>query len=165
MLVSASIPLSVSSKLPQIIRCFQLGSTGQLSAFLVFNSLFGCLARVYTTSTETGDKPVFWNYVLNSLLNGVLAAQMIATWNKDADRSDKPRLTSAVRAHEPARYQAKDEISGQARPASQARDDKAGNVAAALMDKQSQPGTPTGVSKTSRTSSPASAKRYVRKLE
>ena len=37
-LVAASIPLSLSAKVPQIIQNFRNRSTGQLSAFLVFNS-------------------------------------------------------------------------------------------------------------------------------
>lgn len=41
-LQTVTIPLSLSSKLPQIISNARAGSTGQLSAFLVFNSLAGC---------------------------------------------------------------------------------------------------------------------------
>lgn len=37
-LVAASIPLSLSAKVPQIIANYRNKSTGQLSAFLVFNS-------------------------------------------------------------------------------------------------------------------------------
>ena len=37
-LVAVSIPLSLSAKIPQIVKNFQMKSTGQLSAFLVFNS-------------------------------------------------------------------------------------------------------------------------------
>ena len=37
-LVAASIPLSLSSKVPQIVSNHRNKSTGQLSAFLVFNS-------------------------------------------------------------------------------------------------------------------------------
>lgn len=40
-LVAASIPLSLSSKVPQIVSNHRNKSTGQLSAFLVFNSCVG----------------------------------------------------------------------------------------------------------------------------
>lgn len=81
-LLAASIPLSLSSKLPQIAANFSNGSTGQLSAFLVFNSLAGCLARVFTTATETGDKTLWWSFVSASILNGVIALQMLWYWNQ-----------------------------------------------------------------------------------
>lgn len=140
LLLTASIPISLSSKLPQIISNFRLGSTGQLSAFLVFNSLAGCLARVYTTSTETGDDVLWWGFALGALLNGVLALQMVATWNKD-----EVRVPVKEKAHEDL------------------------EKVQVLADKEVE--TPvkkvasTSSPKVSRTSSPASAKRYVRKLE
>ena len=80
-LLAASIPLSLSSKVPQIAKIWQSGTTGQLSAFLVFNSLAGCLARVFTTATETGDRTLWWSFVSASVLNAVIAAQMLYYWN------------------------------------------------------------------------------------
>lgn len=74
-----------------------MGSTGQLSAFLVFNSLAGCAARVFTTATETGDRVLWWGFVLATALNGVLAIQMALYWNKIDEKKEKVRLTSAVR--------------------------------------------------------------------
>lgn len=50
-LFTLSIPLSVLSKIPQIISNARSGSTGQLSAFLVFASLAGTAARVYTSKS------------------------------------------------------------------------------------------------------------------
>lgn len=85
-LAAFCIPLALFSKLPQIISNIRLGSTGQLSAFLVFNSLAGCLARVFTTATETGDRVLWWGFVLAALLNGVLALQMALYWNKSGDK-------------------------------------------------------------------------------
>ncbi|GJN93487.1 hypothetical protein Rhopal_006544-T1 [Rhodotorula paludigena] len=81
-LQTLTIPLALSSKLPQIVSNFRAGSTGQLSAFLVFNSLAGCLARVFTTRTETNDPVLFWGFALGALLNGVIALQMILYRNK-----------------------------------------------------------------------------------
>ncbi|GAA5988812.1 hypothetical protein JCM10908_006181 [Rhodotorula pacifica] len=76
-LQTLTIPLSLSSKVPQIVESFKAKSTGQLSAFLVVNSLAGCLARVFTTMSETKDPLLLWNFALAALLNGVIFAQMI----------------------------------------------------------------------------------------
>jgi mannose-P-dolichol utilization defect protein 1 len=95
-LVASSIPLALSSKLPQILSNFRMGSTGQLSAFLVFNSLAGCAARVFTTATETGDPLLWWGFVLATALNGVLAIQMAAYWKG----GEKERLTTGIRVPE-----------------------------------------------------------------
>lgn len=98
-LFTLSIPLSVLSKIPQIISNARSGSTGQLSAFLVFASLAGTAARVYTSmsftamvtglfalklrmslvvtaSQETGDTLLFFNYALGAALNSILAVQL-----------------------------------------------------------------------------------------
>lgn len=50
-LQTLTVPLSLSSKVPQIVSNFRNGSTGQLSAFLVFNSLAGyaCILRLPTS--------------------------------------------------------------------------------------------------------------------
>lgn len=82
-LFAFSIPLSLASKLPQIATNQRRRSTGQLSAFLVLNSLAGCLARVFTTATETGDRVMWWSFVGASALNAVLAAQMLAFWKSE----------------------------------------------------------------------------------
>ncbi|KAH8924239.1 mannose-P-dolichol utilization defect 1 protein, partial [Atractiella rhizophila] len=81
-LVALSIPLSLSSKFPQIIQNYRQRSTGQLSAFLIFNSFAGCVARVFTTSTETGDPVLWWGFVCAATLNGILAIQMALYWNR-----------------------------------------------------------------------------------
>jgi mannose-P-dolichol utilization defect protein 1 len=75
-----SIPLSLASKLPQIYTNYKNGSTGQLSAFTVFNYLAGSLARVFTTMTEVNDPVIFWGFVVAAGLNAVLAAQMAYYW-------------------------------------------------------------------------------------
>lgn len=99
-LFALSIPLALAAKLPQILQNHRRRSTGQLSAFLVINSLAGCLARVFTTATETGDHVIWWSFVGASALNGVLALQMLAFWsstNEEAFSSagTKRGLTSA----------------------------------------------------------------------
>jgi mannose-P-dolichol utilization defect 1 len=81
-LLTTTIPLSLSSKIPQIIANQRASSTGQLSAFLVFNSLAGCLARLFTTQTETGDRVLWWSFASAAVLNAVLALQMIWFWKE-----------------------------------------------------------------------------------
>ena len=47
-LQTLTIPISLSSKVPQIVENYKAKSTGQLSAFLVVNSLAGCVAIART---------------------------------------------------------------------------------------------------------------------
>lgn len=93
-LIVVVTPLSLASKIPQIATIFSNGSTGQLSAFLVFSSLAGTLGRVFTTMTETGDNTLWWSYVSASALNAVIALQMLYYWNKDSQI--KPRSKTAT---------------------------------------------------------------------
>lgn len=104
LLQGLSIPLSLTSKLPQIYTNYRNSSTGQLSAFTVFNYLAGTLARVFTTVTEVNDPMIFWGFIAAAVLNGVLAGQMIYYWkvSPKAKRAPKaikvpttPRRTSA----------------------------------------------------------------------
>lgn len=60
-------------------------STGNLSAFAVFSALLGCLARMFTTQQEINDPLVFWGFAGATLLNLVLAVQMIVYWKRPAD--------------------------------------------------------------------------------
>jgi mannose-P-dolichol utilization defect protein 1 len=83
------------SKAPQIISNHRLQSTGNLSAFAVFNAFAGCLARLFTTSQETGDSLVWWGFALAAALNAVLAGQMIMYWNVADDYKSRP-LTDTI---------------------------------------------------------------------
>ncbi|KAG0307625.1 hypothetical protein BGZ98_010222 [Dissophora globulifera] len=80
-LQAATIPINLFSKVPQIIENYKSGSTGQLSAFTVFNYFAGSLARVYTTLTEVDDILILSGFLLSTLLNCVLALQMALYWN------------------------------------------------------------------------------------
>ncbi|KAH9810671.1 hypothetical protein DFH28DRAFT_932778 [Melampsora americana] len=92
-LLTLTIPLSLSSKLPQILINHQKKSTGQLSSFLIFSSFLGCLARLFTTLTETGDLTLLFNFGAGTLLNGILTIQMISYW-KESTTSDYHSLDS-----------------------------------------------------------------------
>lgn len=81
-LQAVTLPLSLSSKVPQILSNYSNGSTGNLSAFAVFNALLGCLARLFTTKQEVNDPLIFWGFAGAAVLNAVIAAQMVMYWNK-----------------------------------------------------------------------------------
>ncbi|CDZ98215.1 Predicted endoplasmic reticulum membrane protein Lec35/MPDU1 involved in monosaccharide-P-dolichol utilization [Phaffia rhodozyma] len=78
----ATVPIGLASKAPQIISNYRLKSTGNLSAFAVFNALLGCLARVFTTLTEINDPLVAFSFLLSALLNSIIAFQMILYWSQ-----------------------------------------------------------------------------------
>ncbi|EOO00492.1 putative mannose-p-dolichol utilization defect 1 protein [Phaeoacremonium minimum UCRPA7] len=79
--------LGVASKLPQIIAIWQEGSTGQLSAFAVFNYLIGSLVRIFTTFQEVDDKLILYSFIAGFALNLVLAAQMVYYWNTPSKKA------------------------------------------------------------------------------
>lgn len=77
-----TLPLSLSSKLPQIFQNKRDQSTGQLSAVAVIAQVAGCAARLFTTATEVGDPLVASGFVMALLLNIILGAQMWMYWGK-----------------------------------------------------------------------------------
>jgi mannose-P-dolichol utilization defect 1 len=95
-----SIPLSLASKVPQIYKNYQNGSTGQLSALTVFSYLAGSVARIFTTMTEVNDPMIFWGFVLAAGLNAILAAQMVYYWKS---RQAPPYDPKAVKPSTPKR--------------------------------------------------------------
>ncbi|RPA97207.1 mannose-P-dolichol utilization defect 1 protein [Choiromyces venosus 120613-1] len=93
-LQTATIPLVLASKVPQIIEIARQKSTGQLSAFAVFNYLFGSLARVFTTLSEVNDPLILWGFIGGAALNAVLAAQMMYYWNSGQKGGKSPNTHS-----------------------------------------------------------------------
>ncbi|KAI8318360.1 mannose-P-dolichol utilization defect 1 protein [Martensiomyces pterosporus] len=85
-LYSLTIPLVVSSRIPQIYTIHKNKFTGQLSAFAVFNYFVGTAARLYTTLVEVDDSLVLVGTVLATVANGVLAAQMVYYWSAAAPK-------------------------------------------------------------------------------
>ena len=79
-----TLPLSLFSKLPQIVKNYRARSTGQLSTFAVVSQIGGCAARLFTTAQEVNDPLVAAGYALAFVLNLVLGAQMYAYWGKGA---------------------------------------------------------------------------------
>ncbi|KAG0017732.1 hypothetical protein BGZ80_007963 [Entomortierella chlamydospora] len=76
-----TILINLFSKIPQVIENYNNKSTGQLSAFAVFNYFAGSLARVYTTLIEVKDAILLYGFLLSTFLNCVLALQMALYWN------------------------------------------------------------------------------------
>jgi len=85
LLQAATVPLSLTSKAPQIMANHRARSTGNLSAFTVFNALLGCVARLFTTRQEVNDPLIFWGFAGAGILNAVLAGQMLMYWRLGAD--------------------------------------------------------------------------------
>ena len=87
----ATLPLSLFSKLPQIMQNARAKSTGQLSTFAVVAQIAGCLARLFTTATEVGDTIVTAGFALALILNIVVGVQMWMYWGKD-DKEVYPKM-------------------------------------------------------------------------
>lgn len=81
MLQACTIPVSLASKVPQMLELYRDKATGQLSVLVVFAQLMGTLARVFTTLTETNDRLLFWGFALATVFNAVIAVQVILYWN------------------------------------------------------------------------------------
>jgi mannose-P-dolichol utilization defect protein 1 len=77
---AATLPISLLSKAPQILSNHYNQSTGNLSAFAVFNALLGCLARLFTTKQEVNDPLIFWGFAGAAVLNAILVVQMLVFW-------------------------------------------------------------------------------------
>ncbi|KAF8990341.1 hypothetical protein BDQ17DRAFT_369926 [Cyathus striatus] len=84
-LQALSLPLALTSKLPQIIQNQRSRSTGQLSVFAVLAQCLGCAARLFTTATEVKDRLVGAAFGLALVLNLVLGFQLWAFWGREGD--------------------------------------------------------------------------------
>ena len=100
LLQAVTLPLSLLSKAPQILTNHANKSTGNLSAFAVFNALLGCLARLFTTSQEVGDSLIFFGFLGAGILNAVLAVQMIMYWRDGATSAKHSSRRSSEKIEE-----------------------------------------------------------------
>eukprot|EP01102_Stenamoeba_stenopodia_P019658 TRINITY_DN7473_c0_g1_i1.p1 TRINITY_DN7473_c0_g1~~TRINITY_DN7473_c0_g1_i1.p1 ORF type:complete len:269 (-),score=77.08 TRINITY_DN7473_c0_g1_i1:194-907(-) len=71
------VPLSVSSRVPQIISNFKTKNTGSLSFISFFLTFAGALARVFTTLKLVSDTIVLVGYILSCVLNGLITLQIV----------------------------------------------------------------------------------------
>jgi mannose-P-dolichol utilization defect protein 1 len=90
--------LGVASKVPQILAIYQQGSTGQLSAFAVFNYLAGSLSRIFTTLQEVDDKLILYGFISGFVLNCILALQVVYYWNAPSEKAKGKRREVSVQA-------------------------------------------------------------------
>lgn len=78
-LIKCTVPLTILSKLPQIIQNFKQKSTGQLSGVSVGASLLGTLVRVFTVlSSGIKDNMIIVGFIVNFALNLVLFLQILS---------------------------------------------------------------------------------------
>lgn len=80
-LQASNMPSVVVGKLLQAATNYRNGHTGQLSAITVFLLFGGSLARIFTSIQETGDPLMAGTFVVSSLCNGLIAAQLLFYWN------------------------------------------------------------------------------------
>lgn len=90
-LQTATIPIGLASKLPQIYTNFANKSTGKLSTFSVVNYLAGSLARVFTTMQEVNDPKILASFGAGAVLNLILMLQVIFYWD------NKPQKVSQLK--------------------------------------------------------------------
>lgn len=86
-LQACTIPISLASKVPQMLELYKDKSRGQLSSIVVFAQLLGTIARVFTTMTETDDKLLLYGFGLATVFNAIIAAQVMYYWNADKARA------------------------------------------------------------------------------
>ena len=68
----------------QAFKNYQNGHTGQISAVTIFLLFLGSLARIFTSIQETGDSIIIFTFIIASLSNGVIAAQVLYYWKVTA---------------------------------------------------------------------------------
>ncbi|XP_019600640.1 mannose-P-dolichol utilization defect 1 protein isoform X2 [Rhinolophus sinicus] len=89
LLQASNVPAVVMGKLLQAATNYHNGHTGQLSAITVFLLFGGSLARIFTSIQETGDLLMAGTFVVASLCNGLIAAQLLFYWNAKAPHKKK----------------------------------------------------------------------------
>ncbi|XP_074839074.1 mannose-P-dolichol utilization defect 1 protein [Carettochelys insculpta] len=84
LLQAINVPAIVISRLLQVTTNYRNGHTGQLSALTVGLLLAGSLARIFTSVQETGDPLLALTYMVASLCNGLIMAQLLYYWGVPA---------------------------------------------------------------------------------
>ncbi|XP_006037377.1 mannose-P-dolichol utilization defect 1 protein isoform X2 [Alligator sinensis] len=84
LLQAFNLPAIIVSRLIQATTNYRNGHTGQLSAVTILLLFAGSLARIFTSVQETGDLLVALTYMVSSICNGVIAAQLIYYWHVPA---------------------------------------------------------------------------------
>ena len=89
---ASNIPMIILGKIIQIITNFRNGHTGQLSAITSFLLILGAIARIFTSIQETGDNIVILTYVCSSVVNTIIALQVLLYWNKTSNLTIKKKI-------------------------------------------------------------------------
>lgn len=76
-----------SSQGLQAVSNYRNKSTGQLSAATCWLLFAGSTARIFTSIQETGDRTLIFTYIIASLLNGLIVAQLM--YYGGADKAKK----------------------------------------------------------------------------
>ena len=113
-LQAGATALGLASKAPQIYAIWREGGTGQLSAFAVstvilyrgegcaiadlsffqvFSYLIGSMTRIFTTKREVHNDLLLYNVIANSILNLILAGQMIYYWKSPTTTAAESKST------------------------------------------------------------------------
>lgn len=95
---AVNIPILLSAKFSQAYTNYSNGNTGQLSAVTCFMLFFGSMARIFTSIQETGDTLLILTYILSTLSNGVIVAQLLYYWNTGADGKKKATKDKPTKA-------------------------------------------------------------------
>nr|XP_022341380.1 mannose-P-dolichol utilization defect 1 protein-like [Crassostrea virginica] len=85
-LQSINIPIVILSKMLQAVTNYRNGGTGQLSVVTVFLLFAGSLARVFTSIQETGDNLIIVTFIVSTVFNGVIFAQILYYWNQKSKK-------------------------------------------------------------------------------
>jgi len=88
---ASNIPMIILGKMIQIITNFRNGHTGQLSAVTSFLLSLGAIARIFTSIQETGDNVIIMTYVCSSVVNTIIALQVILYWNRTTQQTIKKK--------------------------------------------------------------------------
>jgi len=88
---AANIPMILLGKFIQILTNFKNGHTGQLSAITVFLLALGAIARIFTSVQETGDNLVILTYVCSSVVNSIIALQVLFYWNSTSKINEQKK--------------------------------------------------------------------------
>ena len=77
-----NIPVVFIGRLPQIYTNYVRQSTGALSALSTIGVFLGATARIFTTLQDVDNYNILLGYVASSVLNGIIALQVIMYRNK-----------------------------------------------------------------------------------
>lgn len=83
----SNLVISLFSRVPQILQNYRNQSTGQLAFFTFLLSFLGVIARLGTVLLETDDFLYQLQYILSTVLNGVIVLQFALYWDNKPSTS------------------------------------------------------------------------------